>query len=166
MLSLATTKPETSMLVYLVDDRGSRGEYANFLHAYVNRLPRFELQVFTHWASLLAALNASKPDCILVDMRFDETPREQLYGDIEALANTDQFCGNLEGAEAQIRGMQGLLIVRAIRDHGSTSPIVLFGNLPSTIRAQVIAKAAPLDVLEGLIFDELRVVLEKCEPTN
>lgn len=150
------------MLIYLIDDRGSSGEYANFLQAYVHRLPRFELQVFTHWASLHLALNVAKADCILVDMRFDETPREQLYGDIEALANSDQFCGNVEAAEAQIRGMQGLLIIRAIRDHGFTSPIVLFGNLPSSIRTQAIAKAAPLRVIEGLIFDDLRAALENC----
>jgi len=147
------------MRIYLIDDRGSRGEYANFLQAYVQELPPLQLSVFTHWAQLFDALQTSLPDGILADMRFDETPRELLYGDIEALANTDQFCGNLTRAEAQIRGMQGLLILRALREKNINIPAILFAPFADNVRTRIMAQTPNLTIIDGLRFDLVRATL-------
>ena len=100
------------MRIYLIDDLGENGEYAGFLNTYRTELPPFELFVFDHYSSLKCAIDAQQPDVILADMRFDTTPIDKLYGDIEGLANSLAFCGNYASAEAHVRGMQGLLICR------------------------------------------------------
>ncbi len=147
------------MRIYLIDDRGPRGEYANFLQAYARELPPIQLSVFTHWAQLLTAIQNSLPDGILADMRFDQTPRDLLYGDIEALANNDQFCGNLERAEAQIRGMQGLLILRALREKNIQVPAILFAPFADNVRTRIMAQTPNLTIIDGLRFEPVRSTL-------
>ena len=95
------------------------------------------------------------PDLIILDMRFDEITRDQLYGDIEALANTEHFCGNTERAEAQVRGMQGLLISRAIREHNIQVPIILFASLAPNVEKHVMETLRPISIIKGLILDEI-----------
>lgn len=151
------------MLIYLVDDRGVQGEYADFLHAHAQSLISFELKVFTHWAALYQAIEQQKPDVILADMRFDMIPKEELYGDIEGLAATEQFCGNLERAEAQVRGMQGLLICRALREHKIATPIILFASIAPAIERQISSSLAPIKVIQGLILADVRQTLREIE---
>ncbi|MCL2325245.1 MAG: hypothetical protein FWC40_01895 [Proteobacteria bacterium] len=148
------------MLVYLVDDRGPRGEYASFINAYAQALPPMVLAVYTHWAALFEAIEAERPACLLADMRFDETPTKELYGDIVALANTEQFCGNLERAEAQIRGMQGLLIIRALRERGIDVPVILFAPFPEDVRTRILTQLAPIQIIDGLVFREVQTALK------
>jgi len=148
------------MLVYLVDDRGPRGEYASFLNAYAQALPHMTLAVYTHWATLFEAIQVERPACLLADMRFDETPAEKLYGDIVALANTEQFCGNLERAEAQIRGMQGLIIIRALRERGIDVPAILFAPFSQDVRARILTQLAPIQIIDGLVFREVQTALK------
>ncbi len=143
------------MRIYLVDDRGINGEYAAFWHTYKDRFPVFTLDVFTHWASLYQAIQDALPDLIIADMRFDEIHRDQLYGDIEALANSERFCGNRERAETQIRGMQGLLICRALREHQIHTPIILFATLQPQIVANIVQTLAPIRIIKGLILDQI-----------
>ncbi len=147
------------MLLYLIDDRGARGEYANFITAYEAQLPPLKFEVFTHWSALWDAISKKAPDGLLADMRFDETPLSQLYGDIDALADTDQFCGNRERAEAQIRGMQGLLIIRALRERGCEVPAILFAPFPDPIRNRIMAQTLHLTIIDGLIFNDIKTVL-------
>lgn len=147
------------MIIYLIDDRGPKGEYANFLHAYANDLPALELKVFTHWQALRDAIAERSPDGILADMRFDETPRAELYGDIEALANTDQFCGNIARAEAQIRGMQGLLILRALREQHIMVPAILFAPFAENVRMRITAQTSNLTIIDGLRLEPIRETL-------
>ena len=149
------------MLIYLVDDRGSNGEYAEFLHAHRESLPQFSLEVFTCWNELLSAIRQKSPSVILADMRFDLIPTECLYGDIEGLANTDRFCGNRERAEAQIRGMQGLIICRALRENNISVPIVLFASLAPQIKTNVTKSLAPIRIIEGLMINEVRSSLRE-----
>lgn len=151
--------PKTVMRIYLIDDRGKEGEYAGFLHAHKTSLPIFELEVFTHWAALLDAIHLQMPDVILADMRFDETPTAQLYGDIDALANSDRFCGNRERAEAQIRGMQGLMICKALRENHVQVPILLFASLAPQVAAHAIKTLSPLSIVEGLRLGAVRTFL-------
>jgi FixJ family two-component response regulator len=152
---------ETGMLIYIVDDRGIHGEYAEFLHAHKDSLPAFELEVFTHWQTLYEAILNKRPSAILADMRFDAIDRSELYGDIEGLANTDRFCGNTERAEAQIRSMQGMLICRALREHQITVPIILFASLAPAIQKNVTQTLQPIRIIEGLILHDVRDALRE-----
>lgn len=147
------------MIIYLIDDRGPKGEYANFLQAYAGELPALELKVFTHWQALIDAIAERSPDGILADMRFDETPREELYGDIEALANTDQFCGNIARAESQIRGMQGLLILRALRERHIMVQAILFAPFAENVRRRITAQTPNLTIIDGLRLEPIRETL-------
>lgn len=149
------------MKLYLIDDRGETGEYADFLNAHRESLPEFELEVFTHFASLLEAVRREMPGAILADMRFDMIPADELYGDIDALANTEQFCGNRDRAEAQIRGMQGLLVCRALREQQVRVPMILFASLAPGVEANVKRQLAPIRIIEGLILSDVREAL--CE---
>ncbi|MBR4986802.1 MAG: hypothetical protein IKY83_13805 [Proteobacteria bacterium] len=149
------------MKLYLIDDRGVTGEYADFLNAHRDSLPSFELEVFTHFSPLLDAIHRQMPSAILADMRFDMIPTEELYGDIDALANTEQFCGNRERAEAQIRGMQGLLICRALREQRIGVPEILFASLAPQIAANVVRRLAPIRIIEGLILSDVRDALRE-----
>lgn len=154
------------MLIYLVDDRGSIGEYAEFLHAHRESLPKFSLKVFTCWNDLITAIQQQSPNVILADMRFDAIPAENLYGDIDGLANTVRFCGNRERAEAQIRGMQGLIICRALRENNITVPIILFASLAPQIKTNVTKSLAPIRIIEGLMINEVRTSLREIVSFN
>lgn len=149
------------MLMYLVDDLGESGEYAGFLNAHRGVLPSFELRIFTHYQALLDAVKSQMPDILLADMRFDSTPCHELYGDIDGLAQTEAFGGNVERAESQVRGIQGLLICRALRENGFTKPIILFSSLPSYTVNQITQTLSPIYIIEGLILRDVKAVLHQ-----
>ena len=148
------------MNIYLIDDLGDSGEYAGFLMAHRAVLPQFTLHIFTHLQALLDAIHTQMPDVLLADMRFDNIPLSQLYGDIQGLAQTEAFCGNFERAEAQVRGMQGLLICRGLRAEHIPIPIILFASLPPSIIEHVSQTLAPIHIIEGLILKHVKTILE------
>ena len=152
------------MRIYLVDDRGRDGEYMAFIHAYHSLLPEYTMEVFTHWQPLFDAIQHEPPDLILADMRFDLVTREQLYGDIEALANSEHFGGNTERAEAQVRGMQGLLVCRALRENCVQIPIILFASLAPNVEQNVVQKLAPIRIIKGLILEEILQAMRELVP--
>ena len=152
------------MRIYLVDDRGQNGEYLAFIHAYRGQMPEYTMDVFTHWQPMFDAIIKNPPDLILADMRFDLVTREQLYGDIDALANSEHFGGNYERAEAQVRGMQGLLISRALRDNHISVPIILFASLAPKVEQNVIQKLAPIRIIKGLILEEILQAMRELVP--
>lgn len=93
-------------------------------------------------------------------MRFDTTPIDKLYGDIEGLANSLAFCGNYASAEAHVRGMQGLLICRELRMAGVKAPIILFASLPPNVAQNINTTLAPFTLIEGLILRDVKKTLE------
>ena len=100
-----------------------------------------------------ARRTSSSPTCA-------STPRGELYGDIDGLAQTEAFGGNVGRAEAQVRGMQGLLICRALRQSGFQNPIILFASLAQNITDHLRLTLAPIHVIEGLILRDVKAVLE------
>ena len=152
------------MLIYLIDDRGQDSEYQAFIHAYRAQLPAYSMKVFTHWNEMYQAISEQKPDLILADMRFDLIPSEQLYGDIQSLAQSDHFGGNVERAEIQVRGIQGLLICRALRDHHIDTPIILFASLTEAVTRNALNTLAPICIIKGLILDEIIQALHTLVP--
>lgn len=151
------------MLVYLVDDRGARGEYAHFLKAYAQQLPPLDFVVFTHWVALREALLEQLPCAILLDMRFDETPPSLLLGSPEASSDDASLPPDPALAQTQIRENQGILILRAIRHLGVQVPIVLFATLPEKQQQRMLNIANPLVIIDGLILNELRAALQSAQ---
>ena len=91
---------------------------------------------------------------------FDEGALNQLYGDVEKLAASARFAGDLCRAEAQIRKLQGAFIAQGLRTEGAIlGPIVLFGSLPKQHAERMVTSFGPLQIVEGLIFDAVRSAL-------
>lgn len=148
------------MLTMLVDDRGASGEYAHFLEAHQEHLPALELEVLSNWRELEPRLAASTPDLILLDMRFDTGSAEGLAGDLDALAQSARFGGDRQRAEAQLRKMQGVFLLQALRGAGFAGPVILFGSLPSSQAARLVQRYSPLRLVEGLLYEGVRKSLE------
>jgi len=148
------------MRTYLVDDRGPGGEYAHFLRAHRERLPDIELQVFSNWEELERLIDAERPELVLLDMHFDDGPVEALCGDLDKLSESARFAGDRDRAEAQLRRVQGVFIVQALRDAGFAGPIVLFGTLPAPQSERLIERFGPLMIVEGLLFEGVRKALK------
>lgn len=144
------------MRTFLVDDRGSAGEYAHFLEAHREQLPALELKVFSSWLAVSGPLEESPPELVLLDMHFDDGPVEGLCGDIEALAASPRFGGDRARAEAQMRRHQGVFMVQALREGEFEGPIILFGSLPKAQKERLLERYAPLKIVEGLIFEAVR----------
>lgn len=150
------------MKTFLVDDRGIKGEYAHFLRAHQSRIPTLTLSVFDSWAAVKARLDEDGlPQLILLDMRFDDGPVENLAGDLHALANSTRFAGDASRAEVQLRRLQGVFLLQALREEaGYSGPVVLFGTLPRGQAQRLLKRYAPLKILEGLLFEGVREALE------
>ncbi|MFA5624935.1 MAG: hypothetical protein WC966_07760 [Bradymonadales bacterium] len=148
------------MLVYLVDDRGTRGEYMHFLKAYAQQLPPLVLHVFTHWDALNKAIQNRVPDAVILDMRFDETPLALLV-DAKDLASGAPKSNEDAMKESRVRDNQGVLILRALRAEQYKMPVILFAALAPKQEERLLDVAAPLYIIEGLILSELRDTLDK-----
>jgi CheY-like chemotaxis protein len=152
------------MRAVVVDDRGAQGEYAHFLKAHHNRLPPLTLDVYTSWRAFTASLAAATPDLILLDMRFDDGPVEHLAGDLDALTRSARFSGDRARAEAQLRGIQGVFILQALRDDRHLrAPVILFGTLPKVQSDRLLERYGPLRILDGLLFEGVREALTWAE---
>jgi CheY-like chemotaxis protein len=77
----------------------------------------------------LASIAEEPPDAILLDLRFDRTPKELLVGSIEDTAQR-LFAGNGERALRYIREQQGALVLSEIRDAGCDAPAVFVHDFP------------------------------------
>jgi hypothetical protein len=152
------------MQASVVDDRGMQGEYVHFLKAHRERLPPLSLDVHTSWRSFTASLSVQMPDLVLLDMRFDDGPVDQLAGDVEALTRSARFGGDRARAEAQIRGLQGVFILQALRDEVSLRvPVILFGTLPKVQSDRLLERYGPVRILDGLLFEGVREALAWAE---
>jgi len=147
------------MNTILVDDRGPKGEYAYFLRAHRERLPPLELDVLTNWRDLEAQLAVQHPELVLLDMRFDDGRVEDFAGDLDALARSARFAGDRQRAEAQLRRVQGVFLLQALRQSRFQGPIILFGTLPEQQSTRLCQRLAPLIILEGLLFEGVREAL-------
>lgn len=147
------------LLTYLVDDRGENGEYLHFLRAHGDRLQELELEVVTNWVELRDRMSMERPELILLDMQFDQGAVRDLCGDLNALASSARFGGDVQRAEAQLRRLQGVFILQALRGTGFRGPIVLFGTLPEAQAERLLSQYGPLRIVEGLLYEGVREAL-------
>jgi CheY-like chemotaxis protein len=77
----------------------------------------------------LASIGERPPDAILLDLRFDRTPKEALIGSIEETAQR-LFAGNTDRALRYLREQQGALVLSEIREAGCDAPAVFVHDFP------------------------------------
>lgn len=80
--------------------------------------------------SLREALpHSQQAKAILLDLRFDLSPREDLIGDIAETANK-LFGGDANRALSYIKENQGILILAELRKTGCKAPALIVNDLP------------------------------------
>ncbi len=110
----------------LVIEDGS--EYAEFARLF---LPGFTVRA-AHSASeaLHAAAAADPVDFLLIDLRFDRVPVEDLIGDVDATAQR-LFAGDVARALRHLQDQQGVLILAELRAAGHHQPAVFVHEFPA-----------------------------------
>jgi len=123
-------------------------EYSDLLRRF---LPDLSLQRAGGGAEALAAVAASPPDAIVLDMRFHRVADAVLLGDRQAL--TDRFAGDRARARAWLQDQQGLYILSALREAECRVPVLIsydFSAEPSRWE-RLVARYAPVDYVADLV---------------
>ncbi len=67
---------------------------------------------------------------VVLDMRFERSPAEDLLGDVDNVAE-DYFGGDLTRAQRYIEDNQGTMILAEMRDRGYQHPVLFVSDMPS-----------------------------------
>lgn len=102
-------------------------EYAEFARLFLS--DAFEVRATQTAAEALDATREAAPDAILLDLRFDRTPTEDLLGDLEAIAGR-LFGGDHTRALRYMQDQQGALILGELRRAGCDAPAVFVHDFP------------------------------------
>lgn len=102
-------------------------EYAEFARLFLS--DAYEIQGTRTAAEALDALREGPPDGLLLDLRFDRSPVEDLLGDVEGLARR-LFGGDHARALRYAQDQQGALILAALREAGCDAPAVFVHDFP------------------------------------
>jgi DNA-binding NtrC family response regulator len=119
---------------------------------YSETLSRFLPDGF-HWIRVgsgpqaLAWLAENQASAVFLDMRFDRTPRDELFGDVEATA--DRFNGDPIQARRFLEDHQGTFILKALREAGHPHRVVVSHDFSDQPRrwAKLANRYAPIDYL-------------------
>ena len=102
-------------------------EYAEFARLFL--ADAFEVRATQTAADALEAARAAAPDALLLDLRFDRTPTEQLLGDLDGIA-ARLFGGDRTRALRYMQDQQGALILGELRKAGCDAPAVFVHDFP------------------------------------
>lgn len=102
-------------------------EYAEFARLFL--ADAYEVQGTRTAAEALDALRDGPPDGLLLDLRFDRSPVEDLLGDVEEHARR-LFGGDHARALRYLQDQQGALILGALRAAGCEAPAVFVHDFP------------------------------------
>ncbi len=106
-------------------------EYLRFFSRYLTAYDYTQARTLR---ACLAALDASPaPHGIVLDLRFDRVPREDLTGDAGDIAAA-MFGGEMDAAWRYVIDNQGFLLLREIRDAGHEQPALIISDLPERRR--------------------------------
>jgi DNA-binding response OmpR family regulator len=95
----------------------------------------------------LARLSAESFEVIFLDMRFDRAPSDELYGNVEEVA--DRFNGDPVQARRFLEDHQGNYILSAIRDAGISTPVLMSYDFDTEPRRwkRLVERYGPVDYL-------------------
>ena len=108
----------------LVIEDGHEYEFARLFLA-----DAFDVREAKSSEQALASLRAHPADALLVDLRFDRNPVENLVGDASEVA-TRLFGGDDNRALRYLQDQQGTLILAEIRKAGFDAPAVFVQDFP------------------------------------
>ena len=102
-------------------------EYRSFFELFLAEA--YEFAHAQSGAEALDALAKGGIDAIVLDMRFDRTPTEQLLGDVEAI--TRRHLGqDRERGLRYVQDQQGTFVLEAIRKAGYAQPALFISDMP------------------------------------
>lgn len=120
-------------------------------HEYIETLGRFLPEVDWDRAgsgpAALVCLAGGGPEALLLDMRFDRVPPEELLGDLDEAA--DRFNGDPVRARRFLEDHQGNYVLAAVRDAGHRLPVLMSYDFSGEPRrwARLAERYAPVDYL-------------------
>lgn len=103
-------------------------EYEEFARLFL--ADRFAIEAARSAAAALAAMSARGADALLIDLRFERARKEDLIGDVDAVA-TRLFAGDRARAGRWLKEQQGTLILGALREAGHAQPAVFVHDFPT-----------------------------------
>jgi len=103
-------------------------EYAEFARLFLGQ--DFEVVAAQSAEESLRVLAAQPIDVLLVDLRFDRAPEENLAGNLEASAER-LFAGDTSRALRHLQDQQGVLILSALRAAGHHQTAVFVHEFPA-----------------------------------
>jgi len=80
-------------------------------------------------AEAMAHLEGEEVRAVVMDMRFDRTPPEDLIGDVEEVAGT-YFGGDVDRAQRYVHDNQGTLILARMRETCREQPVLFVTDMP------------------------------------
>lgn len=121
MIVRGIIRPMSRLLV--VEDGGEYEEFARLFLA-----ERWEI-VAAHSADEALALMRDGAEAMLIDLRFERAPKEDLIGDVKGMADK-LFAGDEARAARWLKEQQGTLILGALREAGHHQPAVFVHDFP------------------------------------
>jgi hypothetical protein len=122
---MTTSLMHRALPVLLVVEDGT--EYVEFARLFVG--DAFDVLAARSAREALALLTDPGADALLVDLRFDRAPREDLVGDVDALA-ARLFGGDRARALRHVQDQQGALVLGALREAGFPQRAVFVHDFP------------------------------------
>lgn len=96
---------------------------------------------------------------ILLDLRFDLSPLEELIGDV-AEVSARLFGGELSRGLAYLRENQGVLILAKLREAGCAAPALIINDLPPRRLGNLRALYGAVDAVPDFDAPAIRAALE------
>lgn len=103
-------------------------EYEEFARAFLGSAFE-EIRSAHSAAEALAVLADHACDAMLVDLRFERSPVEELVGDIAETARR-RFAGDTHRAVRHLKEQQGTLVLGVLREAGHEAPAVFVHDFP------------------------------------
>lgn len=114
-----------AMALLLVIEDGD--EYEEFARLFLSE--HFEVVTAHSAAEALGAAAAHRVAAMLIDLRFERSPEEDLIGDLQATA-ARLFAGDVARAARWLKEQQGTLILGELRKAGHAQPAVFVHDFP------------------------------------
>ena len=132
-------------------------EYLRFFSRYLTSYTY--TQARTLRACLTALGNDPAPNGIVLDLRLDRVPRQDLTGDAGEIA-TSMFGGEMDAAWRYVIDNQGFLLLREIRDAGHDQPALIISDLPERRRRNLGRLYGNVAVVPSFDRNAIRAALE------
>jgi CheY-like chemotaxis protein len=131
-------------------------EYEDFAKVFLS--DAFVVRAAHNAAEALAAVRESKPDALLVDLRFDRAVEGDLTGDLDRAA-ADRFGGDRGRALRWLKEQQGAFILGLLREAGVEAPALFVHDFPPRRLENLRRLYGRVDAVETFDASAIRAAL-------